>query len=122
MILFDTAPQKHLHQAAAVDHQCGASDVASRVARQEQGRADQFLGLRPAAQDGFLGEDRLLVCCQQAGRKIGQERPGRQAVDRDAEGSPDRSRRRGSGRSIRSSSRNRHFFPRRRSGPKLRRR
>ena len=54
----------------------GARDIAARLARQEQGRAHQLFGLRPATHDRFLGEDRLLLGRQQTGRKVGQEWPG----------------------------------------------
>src|SRR5271157_5920208 len=73
-------------QAAAVNDDRSAADVAAGVAGKKEGGADQFFRLAPAAQGGSAGEFVLLLLGKQAHGQVGQEWAGGQAVDGDAEG------------------------------------
>ena len=68
----DGRASEDLRQAAAVDDERGAGDVAAGVAGEEQGRADQLFGLAPAAQGGCAGEFVLLLLRRagSAGRSV----------------------------------------------------
>ena len=74
-----------LGEASAVDGEAGTGDVAAGVAGEEEGGADQLVGLAPAAQGGAAGEFVLLLLREEAGGEVGQEGARGDAVDRDPE-------------------------------------
>src|SRR3954469_3239480 len=67
----------------AVDDEGGAGDVAAGLAGQEEGGADQLVGVGPSAEDRRRGDGGLLLVGEDGGRQVGQERAGREAIDRD---------------------------------------